>query len=268
MARCFLHGFMQSNYAPHLISVIDHNEEKRRYLQEQYHVETFEHISKLTHKIDIYILAVAPKDIEPLSRHFSLAKDALLISLAAGVQLQSLMEYFGNQRAIIRAMPNINAEVLCSATGLCSNSYCTENNQQDAEHLFRAIGICHWLENESHMDVFTAVLGSGPAYFFSLMEKMHHSAVALGIDPEASSTLIKQLALGSSKLTVGKKTDFTTLKRQVISEGGTTHAAMESLKENHFDATIAKAIAASIERAKALGQGNIQNKKLTHKEDK
>src|SRR5699024_10640572 len=131
----------------------------------------------------------------------------------------------GGEAAIVRAMPNTPALVQTGATALYANAQVSAAQRDLAESLLRAAGVVCWLDEERLMDAVTAVSGSGPAYFFLLIELMEAAAVRLGLPPQTAQLLTQQTALGAAKMALESHDDAATLRRRVTSPGGTTEAA-------------------------------------------
>lgn len=204
---------------------------------------------------DILILAVKPFQMPAVMHDIKdlLPPTCLLISVASGLTL----DWFANQTpkgiAVIRAMPNIAATVLQSATPLIKNQFVTTHQQQLAEQLFSSIGITTWLHQETQMDIFTALSGSGPAYVFQFIKAMIQAAVKMGIDEQTAKAFALETIKGAVTLASPTHIDLQTLTDQVTSKGGTTAAALAVFDKLGFSETIEKAMKAAQIRAEELG---------------
>lgn len=203
---------------------------------------------------DVVILCVKPGVLPGVARDMAgVVTDAkpLVISVAAGITLTSLYEWLGDQLALVRCMPNTPALVQLGATGLFADDNVTTQQRELAEQIMNAIGISVWLENEKQLDAVTALSGSGPAYFFYVIEIMSRAGVELGLSSECSRKLVLQTALGAATMAMQSAADPAELRRRVTSPGGTTAAALESMQNNNlagiFEAAIAAAHARSVE---------------------
>ena len=155
-------------------------------------------------------------------------------------------------------MPNTPAVTGNGASGMYANPRVSESQRAQAQKIMEAIGIALWVDEESLIDTVTAVSGSGPAYFFYLMDAMVKAAQEGGLNPEASRQLTLQTALGAAQLALASDESPTELRRRVTSPGGTTQAAVELLDKNGCEEILIRAVHAarerSIELAKLLGE--------------
>jgi pyrroline-5-carboxylate reductase len=154
-------------------------------------------------------------------------------------------------------MPNTPALVLTGATALHANYNISEEQKDLAENILRAVGLTLWVTDEAQLDAVTAVSGSGPAYYFLLMEAMEKAALELGLDERAARLLIQQTALGAAKIALESSESPKQLRERVTSPGGTTQQAIETFQQHGFEALVSKAMLAardrSIEMSKQLG---------------
>ncbi|HKK16772.1 MAG TPA: pyrroline-5-carboxylate reductase, partial [Gammaproteobacteria bacterium] len=204
---------------------------------------------------EIVVLGVKPQNVretlQPLQTLFSRTKP-LLLSIAAGIRLQSLSRWGGEALAIVRVMPNTPAMVNAGASALCCNDRVTEDQQTVAESIMRSVGITTWVEDEKLLDAVTAVSGSGPAYFFYFMEILQKTAEDLGLPAEQASILTIETALGAAKMALESDHDPATLRQQVTSPGGTTEQALAVMQKEQVDRIFAKAVKAACKRSQEL----------------
>ena len=181
-----------------------------------------------------------------------------MVSIAAGITQKSLSTWLGENVAIVRCMPNTPALVLTGATGLHANDNVNEEQRDLAENILRSVGVCLWLDEENQLDVVTAVSGSGPAYYFLLMEAMEKAALELGMAERTARLLVQQTALGAAKIALESAESPELLRKRVTSPGGTTERAIETFVKGGFTELVAKAIHAardrSIEMSEQLGE--------------
>jgi pyrroline-5-carboxylate reductase len=208
---------------------------------------------------DVVVLAVKPQVMREVVE--SLAEQAqrsrpLFISIAAGIREQSLNGWLGGNMPIVRCMPNTPALVQAGATGLYANPHVAEAQRSAAESILRAVGITCWFEDESKLDAVTAVSGSGPAYFFLVMEAMQAAAEKLGIPAEDAHLLVVQTALGAARLALESNDPPAELRRKVTSKGGTTEAALKVLNDGGLSELFGKALAAAENRSRELAVAN------------
>ena len=203
----------------------------------------------------VVVLAVKPQVMaqvcKPLAATLQQTRP-LIISIAAGITLHSLQTWLGRDLAIVRSMPNTPALVKTGATALFGNANVDADAREIADHLLRAIGITVWTDSEAQLDAVTALSGSGPAYFFLVMEAMTAAGVALGLKPELATQLTLQTALGSARMAVDSDVDAGELRRRVTSPGGTTLAALTVMENAGLRDIFARALAAAESRSREL----------------
>jgi pyrroline-5-carboxylate reductase len=154
---------------------------------------------------DTIVLCVKPNLMETVCQNIRLnikseIKDKLFISVAAGVTSDSIQSWLGDDIAIIRCMPNTPALVGAGMTGMHSNKFVSDEQRSNAESILKSVGEVHWCQEESELDIVTALSGSGPAYFFLFMEAMQKTGEELGFSPEVSKKLVHQTALGAAQM--------------------------------------------------------------------
>ncbi|VVC01971.1 Pyrroline-5-carboxylate reductase [uncultured archaeon] len=197
------------------------------------------------------IIAVKPKDVEPLLREIKAAASSqqpLFISIAAGKTL-SYFESILGARKIIRAMPNLSARVGKSATCFCANSQVETADIAIAKEIFSSIGICLQVE-ESQLDAVTALSGSGPAYYFYFTQKLAEAGVSAGLDAKTALTLARQVLSGSALLSDSSGKSLEEMVKEVATPGGTTEAALSIFDKEKIPAIFGKALKAARERSK------------------
>lgn len=208
---------------------------------------------------DVVVLAVKPQVLrsvlEPLQT-LAQKQQPLFVSIAAGIREASLNTWLGGRLPIVRCMPNTPALVKAGATGLYANSQVSKEQRSLAESILRTVGITLWFEDEDKLDAVTAVSGSGPAYFFLVMEAMQAAAESLGLKPEDAQLLVVQTALGAARLALESDQQPADLRKQVTSKGGTTEAALNQLNTGGLVPLFAEALKAAEQRSKELAQAN------------
>lgn len=206
---------------------------------------------------DIVVLAVKPqilpKVCEALQTTLQTAKP-LVISIAAGIRENSINQALGGNLPVVRCMPNTPALVQAGATGLYANTLVSEDQRSEAEGILRAVGITLWFEDESQLDTVTAISGSGPAYFFVVMEAMQESAIKLGLSEKEARLLVLQTAMGAAKLALESSDDAGVLRERVTSKGGTTEAALNVLNQGGLIDLFHEALTAAENRSRELAQ--------------
>jgi pyrroline-5-carboxylate reductase len=204
---------------------------------------------------DVVILAVKPQVMAdvliPLRESLS-SRHCLLVSIAAGISMDNLLAWTHPQQAIVRCMPNTPALVGKGASALFGNAHVSDRDRDRAATILSAVGLACWLNREADMDTVTALSGSGPAYFFLLMEAMLTAAIDLGLDPETAEQLCKQTALGAAELAMQSDVDVAELRHRVTSPGGTTEAALRQFASEGFNAMVARALGKAADRSREL----------------
>lgn len=202
---------------------------------------------------DIIVLAVKPQlmaaVLAPLAGKL---KNQLVISIAAGIGIDTLSRLLGGYRRIVRAMPNTPALIQAGATGLYADVEVADHDRIQAAKVLGAAGLVIWVDEEKKLDAVTAVSGSGPAYFFYMMEAMIQAGKELGLDERTAVTLTLQTALGSAQMAVTSEQSPTQLRKNVTSPNGTTQAATDSLDAAHVAQHIRDALAAAARRSEEL----------------
>ena len=261
MARSLVGGLIKSGIAPESMIVSDPDDSIRRALAEDFSIQTCADNTDVARVADILVLAVKPQvmrcAVEDIAESL-LQRQPLVVSIAAGIPIASIESWAGSPLALIRVMPNTPALTGNGASGMYANHRVSKSQRVQARKIMEAIGIAVWVDEESLIDTVTAVSGSGPAYFFYLMDAMVKAAQEGGLNPEASRQLTLQTALGAAQLALASGESLTELRRRVTSPGGTTQAAVEMLDKNGCEEILIRAVHAarerSVELAKLLGE--------------
>ncbi len=252
MASSLISGLIASGHAPKQIWVSDINPDTLTALAKQLNVNTSVNNDDIINAVDVVVLAVKPQTLSTVAQSAAALiqkKKSLVVSIAAGINQSSLSRWLGADTAIVRCMPNTPALVLTSATALHANDKVTAAQRDLAENILRAVGIALWVEDEAELDAVTAVSGSGPAYYFLLMEAMEKAAVELGLSEETARLLVQQTALGAAKIALESSESPEQLRRRVTSPGGTTQRAIETFEQGGFTELVAKALHAARDRS-------------------
>ncbi len=202
------------------------------------------------------ILAVKPQVLKKVLHEIKNAmslENLLLISVAAGIDINFLQSLTTNQQKIIRAMPNTPVSIGKGVTALCSNASVDSEDKGQAEQIFNSVGSTYWLKEDS-FNLYTALIGSGPAYVFYLLESLKKAAKGLGVEENKIENLILEMIIGSAKLARDSKENPESLREKVTSPGGVTEKAIEVLEENKFTQILISAIQAGEKRSSDLGK--------------
>ena len=206
---------------------------------------------------NVLVFAVKPQLMANVARQIAAGPrppGQLIVSVAAGVTLGSLNGWFGPGAPIVRVMPNQPATIGAGISGLAASAAVGERERQIAQYIASATGQAVWLQDETLMDAVTAVSGSGPAYFYLLMEHMERAAVELGLSPELAAVLTRETALGAARVVIETKAEPARLRAAVTSPGGTTAAALRVFEAANLDAIVRQALAAARDRSAELGK--------------
>jgi pyrroline-5-carboxylate reductase len=191
--------------------------------------------------------------MEEVTTGLAFARDQLLISIAAGVSIASLTRWGANDLAVVRCMPNTPALYGAGITALCANERVSPADRELATTVLSAAGVTLWVEREEMLDAVTAVSGSGPAYFFYLMEAMIDAGRALGLPDDVVRKLTFETARGAAIMAAESADPPAVLRRNVTSKGGTTERALSVLDAATTTQTLERAVRAAAERSRELG---------------
>lgn len=262
MGSSLIGGLTQIDHLnPHII-VADPNQDKLNALNHSFHIETTTDNQKAIVEADIVLFAIKPQLFASVAKELKAMiqeSNPLIISIAAGIRVQHIENWLGDNLKIVRAMPNTPALIGAGVTALFANQHVTEAQHDLSESLLRSVGTTVWIADEALMDVVTALSGSGPAYFFFIMEALQRAAEAAGLNTETAKLLTVQTALGAARMAIESATPLDTLRQQVTSQGGTTEKAIEVLEKNNtreiFKAALEAAKIRSEELAELMGKG-------------
>ncbi len=260
MAAALIGGLLRRGMPPAQIAVAEPHPERRRWLEAQFGVATSADNAQVAAQSDVIVLAVKPQAMREVSLALAprLAESTQVISVAAGIPLAALERWFGPRRGIVRTMPNRPALSGYGATALVAPARIGQSGRECAESIMSAVGVTVWLTDEAQIDVVTALSGSGPAYFFLLMEALESAARDLGLPAGVAHRLTLATALGAARMADEATEPLAALRAQVTSKGGTTEAALAILEAAEVRATIARAVTAaarrSVELAAEFGQ--------------
>jgi pyrroline-5-carboxylate reductase len=257
MGSSLLGGLIANKYPGNQLWISNPSLPKLSVLQAQHHVEfniTTNNI-EAANAADVILLTVKPlilpKVLTELAETLNLNKP-LIISTAAGVNLTIIEHFLSQSASIVRAMPNTPSSVGCGASALFANSNVTSEQREIAENIFRAVGIVAWLTEEKLIDVVTAVSGSGPAYFFLIMEAIQNVGVSLGLTPDIARLLTLQTAYGAARMALESEKSVAELRAQVTSKGGTTEEAIKVLEQANIRDIFSQTLNAANHRAQTL----------------
>ena len=252
MASSLIGGLLANQFPANQITVAEPDADKLEQLASQFAINTSTDNRLAVAHADVVVLAVKPQIMQPVCRAIAdtvQQKKPLIISIAAGIRSSDIDRWLGNHCALVRCMPNTPALLQAGATGLYANTQCSQAQQAIAEQILSAAGITLWVKDETQLDAVTAVSGSGPAYFFLLMEAMQKAGEQLGLDSDTAKQLSLQTALGAARMATEGNDDPATLRAKVTSKGGTTEAAINSFLDNGFETLVTTALTSARDRA-------------------
>ncbi|MEK7321547.1 MAG: pyrroline-5-carboxylate reductase [Pseudomonadota bacterium] len=252
MARSLIGGLIADGVEPARIWVADPDPASLRDHQNHFGVHTTADNAEAVRQAQVIVLAVKPQVVNTAARGLIDAlrkRPALVISVAAGIREPHLRTWLGQETAIVRCMPNTPALVGSGATALFANLNVTTEQKDLAESILRAVGMTLWVDDEDLLDAVTALSGSGPAYFFLVMEAMEQAGVALGLPRRTARLLTLQTAFGAAKMALESTEEVAALRRRVTSPGGTTEQAIKVLEEHGLAASFEQALRAARQRS-------------------
>jgi len=261
MASSLINGLLASGHPAEKLWVSDTNPEILQTFVDDLNINTTTDNNNIVCQTDVVVLAVKPQIVQAVAEQITKTVEQyrpLLVSIAAGVSQYSLAQWLGSGLSIVRCMPNTPALVLTGATALHANQYVSDEQKDLTENILRSVGISLWVEHESELDAVTATSGSGPAYYFLLMEAMEAAAIELGLTEQTARLLVQQTALGAAKIALESDETPEQLRHRVTSPGGTTQRAIETFEQQHFSQLVSTAMHAardrSIEMSKSSGE--------------
>lgn len=255
MATALIGGLIAKGTDPRSITVVELSPAARERLGERYPVHIAPAPDTESQRCDVLVVAVKPQDAKAAVKSFSgSVQGKLVISIAAGVTLESLSRWLGGHRKLVRCMPNTPALIGAGIAGLYAAAEVSAREKAAAESILAAVGEVVWVGEERLLDPVTAVSASGPAYVFWFIEQLAAAAEKLGLNKETSMKLALHTVLGAAKLAASSSDPPATLRRNVTSKGGTTAAALQVFDEEKLAERFMRAVEAASRRATELGR--------------
>ena len=260
MGQALVSGLLNSGWLGENITIIDTDQALCAKLKKIFtRCNIFSQANDALDDADILVLAVKPQTMqlacEPIAAPCQ-SKRPLIISIAAGMLINDIDTWLGGELPIVRCMPNMPALVQSGTSGLYANARISDTQREIAQGVLNCVGSTLWVEQESMLDVVTAISGSGPAYFFYLIETMLTTGHRLGLSEEHVRQLTIDTAAGAVKLIRESGKTAQELRRAVTSKGGTTEAAIETLEQDDVKNSIDRAITNAARRAQQLTCAN------------
>lgn len=253
MAASLIGGLRAQGIPATQICASDPGAEQRAHLAREHGIAMHADNAQAVQNAELVVLAVKPQVMKAVCLDLAphLQSNQLIVSIAAGISCTSLNNWLG-PLPLVRCMPNTPALVRQGVSGLFANSLVSAAQRQQAENLLSAVGMTLWLDDEAQIDAVTAVSGSGPAYFFLLMEAMTTAGTRLGLPPSTAAQLSIQTALGAARMAAASDVDPSELRRRVTSPNGTTEAAIKMFQAGGFEALVESALNAAAKRSVEL----------------
>ncbi len=255
MGRSLAGGLLKSGWNRQKLLLSDPVPEQRQAVERLLGVSVYPENVDVAVRADVLVLAVKPQVIKPVCEGLAAAvqkKRPLIVSIAAGVRIADLERWLGGKLSLVRVMPNTPALVGSGASAMFANPRVQDRQRDLAESILRTVGVTVWLDSEDLLDVVTALSGSGPAYFFLVMEALERAATKEGLDAPTARLLTLETAFGAAKMALEGGTEPEELRRRVTSPGGTTERAVAALQQGGIERLFAKAIRAATERSREL----------------
>ncbi len=256
MARALVGGWLARGAPAENIAIADPAEAQRDWLARRFQqIALHADNAKAAAQANVWVMAVKPQQLAEVAGALAILaaeQRPLVISIVAGIGAADLSRWLGGHASVVRAMPNRPALIGAGVTGLYAGSEVHDNDRATTELLLEAVGTAVWVGSESDIDLVTAVSGSGPAYFFLLIELLEAAAIAQGLPPEVARKLAVGTAAGAAALAKASGEEPSVLREQVTSKGGTTAAALEVFREAGLDMIVARAVAAAAGRSREI----------------
>ncbi|WP_026688948.1 pyrroline-5-carboxylate reductase [Alteribacter aurantiacus] len=257
MAEAMISGIVKTGtLEPHQVIVTNRsNEERLLELHNRYGVQGMVRDRLPIHSADVIILAMKPKDAEQslLSIKDQIRPDQVVMSVLAGISTGFMEEHLNASQQVIRVMPNTSSMLQESATAISPGEHVTMKNVKMAKTLLKSIGEVYVIE-EDQMDLFTGIAGSGPAYYYYLMEHIEKIARENGMEPAQAREIGAQTILGAAKMMLEREESPAQLRENITSKNGTTASGLEALAENGGGKAIKAAVEGAMNRSKEISK--------------
>ena len=257
IASSMIGGLIANGVKPQQLIAADPDRTQQQLVAEKYGIRVLDINYDAAKKADVIIFAVKPQQMQKVVKEISEninVENKLILSVAAGIKLQSIENWLGQASSVVRVMPNMPALIQAGASALYANTHAQEKQKNTAETIMRSVGAAIWLNSEEQLDIVTALSGSGPAYFFYFMELIESRAIEMGLDKEDAHLLTIETALGAAKMALLSSSNLKTLREQVTSPGGTTEEALNIFIKGKLDRLINSAMDAAKKRSIELSK--------------
>jgi pyrroline-5-carboxylate reductase len=255
MASAIIGGMIDNGHPATAITATSPSDAFLAPIHERYGIRTNTDNADAVRGADVVVLAVKPQVMREVCeglRDTLQRQRPLIISVAAGLTAETLLQWLGGDLPLVRCMPNTPSLVGAGAAGLFATAQVSAEQRAQASALLEAVGLVEWVEDEALLDAVTAVSSSGPAYFFLMFEAMEEAGVRLGLPADTARRLAIQTALGAAKMAQQSDQTPAQLKRNVMSPGGTTERAIEHLEQAGLRRIMDEAMDACAARAREM----------------
>ncbi|ETI60682.1 pyrroline-5-carboxylate reductase [Marinomonas profundimaris] len=256
MARSIFSGMLAGGYPADKIIGTSRTPEKRDYYHEQYGITMLAENDLAVDQADVVVLCVKPAQMQSVVEEFAdhVRGDQLFISVAAGIELDSLAYWLGRSVAIVRSMPNTPSQLGAGMTGLIANEHTSPAQKTQVSELFSSIGHSVWVDDEAHMHTVTSLSGSAPAYFFRFLEAMIKNGEQQGLDEATCRALASHAMFGAARMVMELDEPISQLRQNITSPMGTTEQALLSFEASNIDKIVAEAMMACVNRSKEMAE--------------
>ncbi len=257
MAASLIGGLINKGLTSSQMTASDPQKNQRDYIEQQFQVQTFDDNNAHFGMPDVVVVAVKPQIMKVVLNDVAAnlkAVNPLVISVAAGITTEQIVNWTHTNHGVIRTMPNTPALIGQGAIGMYANNQVTQAQKYQTEQIMDAVGTSIWVDQEQQIDAVTALSGSGPAYFFMFMECLQEAAESIGLSSEQAALLTKKTAVGASLLAERSPESLMRLKDRVTSPNGTTYAALQTFEQNNMKEIVDRAVHAAFTRSIELSR--------------
>ncbi len=261
MATALIGSLFASDHKIEQIQVAEPAAEARQRLEKQWPLQCFANAAEAIRDMDAIVLAVKPFVLPLVLAEIGglVTSEQVIISIVAGINSEQIASQLNAGSPVVRTMPNTPALIGLGITGMYASDNCSDAQRTIAQQIMESAGEVVWLEDESLMDVVTGISGSGPAYFFYMIEALRDAGTRLGLPAEVATKLALHTAQGAGTMAVQSDVDVAELRRRVATKGGTTEAALNQFKAANFTQIVDSAVEAATRRGRELADQGAES---------
>ena len=254
MATALIGSLFTSDHNINQIRVAEPGIEARERLEKRWPIKCFDQAAEAIEGMDAIVLAVKPAVVSLVLEEIGglINSKQMIISIAAGIHSDQISAQISSDSPVVRTMPNTPALIGLGITGMYACDKCSQSQRDYAQRIMESAGEVVWLEEEALLDVVTAISGSGPAYFYYMIEALRDAGTRLGLPVATASKLALYTARGAGAMAVQSHADVSELRRRVTTKGGTTEAALNQFIAANFQQMIDSAVEAATRRGQEL----------------